>query len=156
VIGVNTAIYGREGSIGIGFAMPINRAKPLLEFVRSGGKSRQALPLGIQSIFISSRIAQALELPAESGYLIESVDPGSAAGEAGLRGATRQVAVGNYLVPWGGDYIVAVDGREITDRRVLSQALSLKQGGGKLTLTVIRGGQKIDVAVTLKSAAVRL
>lgn len=156
VIGVNTAIYGREGSIGIGFAMPINRAKPLLEFVRSGGKSRQALPLGIQSIFISSRIAQALELPAESGYLIESVDPGSAAGEAGLRGATRQVAVGNYLVPWGGDYIVAVDGREITDRRVLSQALSLKQGGGKLTLTVIRGGQKMDVAVTLKSAAVRL
>ena len=78
VIGVNTAIYGREGNIGIGFAMPINRAKPLLEFVRTGGKSRQALPLGVRSIFISGRIAQALELPAEAGYLIETVDPGSA------------------------------------------------------------------------------
>ena len=76
VIGVNTAIYGREGNIGIGFAMPINRAKPLLEFVRTGGKSRQALPLGVRSIFISGRIAQALELPAEAGYLIETVDPG--------------------------------------------------------------------------------
>jgi S1-C subfamily serine protease len=156
VIGVNTAIYGPGGNIGIGFAMPINRAKPLLEYVRSGGKSRQALELGVRSIFISGRIAQALELPAESGYLIESVDPGSAADEAGLRGATRQVAVGNYLIPWGGDFIIAVDGREVINRRVLSQALSLKRGGDTLTLTVIRGEQRMDVKVILKSAAAKL
>ena len=93
--------------------------------------------------------------PPQVGH-VTGVDPGSAADEAGLRGATRQVAVGNYLIPWGGDFIIAVDGREVTNRRVLNQALSLKQGGDTVKLTIIRGGQKMDVAVTLKSAAVRL
>ena len=89
VIGVNTAIYGPGGSIGIGFAMPIGRAKPLLEYIASGGKSRQPQPIGLRHMFLPDRAAEALHLPS-AGLLVTEVRSDSAAHEAGLRGATRE------------------------------------------------------------------
>ncbi len=155
VIGVNTAIYGPGGSIGIGFAMPIGRAKPLLQYIASGGKSRQAQPIGLRSQFLPQRYAEALDLPS-AGLLVTEVRRGSAAGEAGLQGATREVLLGNYVIPWGGDFIVAIEGREVTHQRALSQAMSLKQGGDTVRLKVIRGENEVDVDVVLKSAPARL
>ncbi len=155
VIGVNTAIYGSGGNIGIGFAMPISRALPLLEFERTGGKQRQAQAPGFRPAFLPDRLAQALKLPS-SGYLITEVEAGSAAAEAGLRGATREVAVGNYIIPWGGDFIIEVDGRKITHRQVLSQAMALKHGGDTLRLKIIREGREMDVELVLRSKALRL
>jgi S1-C subfamily serine protease len=153
VIGVNTAIYGQGGNIGIGFAMPISRAKPLLNYVLSDGASRPAEPIGFESAYLTSRFSKALELPDQPAYLVVDVDGGSAAAEAGLLGASREVQVGNYRVPWGGDVIIAVDGRTVSHRRVLSQALSLKSGGDTVVLTVIREGREMDVAVKLRSAS---
>jgi S1-C subfamily serine protease len=153
VIGVNTAIYGPGGNIGIGFAMPISRAKPLLEYVRS--KAPQPAPIGVESLFLSSRQAQALELPAQPGYLVVSVERGSAAAAAGVRGASREIIVGNYSIPWGGDYIIKVDGREVAHRRVLTQALSLKHGGDSVRLTVVRDGRETEVTVKLQNAPSR-
>jgi S1-C subfamily serine protease len=153
VIGVNTAIIGRGGSIGIGFAMPISRVKPLLKYVLSGGEAHQPEPIGIQSIFIPSRSARALDLPARAGFLIVEVAARSAGAEAGLRGAQREIIVGNSRIPWGGDFIIAVDGRRVTHRRVFTQVLSLKQGGDTLRLTVIRDGEEMDVTVKLRSAS---
>jgi len=155
VIGVNTAIYGKGGNIGIGFAMPISRARPLLEFVRSGGTARQPRHPGMRTRFLDARWARGLKLPA-TGYLTLEVQRGSAAAQAGVRGATREIVVGNYLIPWGGDYIIEVDGRPVTHPRVLSQAMSLKQGGDTLRLKVIRGGEEVELTLTLQSETMRL
>ena len=132
VIGVNTAIYGPGGNIGIGFAMPISRAIPLLEYERTGGKALQPKHPGMRTLFLSGRILRALGLPGEAGLLVTEVARGSAAAEAGLRPAQREVVVGNYLIPWGGDFITRIDGREVTNRSFLNQVLSLKHGGDTL------------------------
>ena len=154
-IGVNTAIYGPGGNIGIGFAVPIGRAQPLLEFVRSDGANKRPEHPGFTSVFLPTRLAQALELP-PGGYLVAEVEPTSAAAQAGLKGATREVQLGNYRIPWGGDYITAADGRKVTSRQMLQQVLSLKKGGDTLNLTVLREGEEIEVEIRLRSEGMRL
>ena len=73
VIGINTAIYGPNGgNVGIGFAMPINRAKAMLDDFRSGRKLAPAR-LGVSSLLVSGDLARALKLPESGGLLIQSV-----------------------------------------------------------------------------------
>ncbi len=155
VIGINTAIYGSQGSIGIGFAMPVSRARPLLEFVRSGGDAVKPQHPGFTSVYLSGRLASALKLP-PGGYLVQEVEPGSAAAAAGLRGATREVRLGNYVIPWGGDYIIEVDGRRVTNQRFFQQALGLKRGGDTVRLKVVRGAEEVEVELVLRAQAMRL
>lgn len=147
VIGVNTAIYGPGGNIGIGFAMPVSRAKALLRFVKGGAEPPQ--DLGIEGFFLTQRWSRALRLPT-AGYLVTEVVEGSVADAAGLRGASRDVVLGNYRIPWGGDLIVAVDGVEVTGRDRMGEALALKLAGDTVTLKLIRGGEEIQVDVTLR------
>jgi S1-C subfamily serine protease len=155
VIGINTAIYGPGGNIGIGFAMPIDRAKTMLTTLSTGGRVSRPV-LGITTSFLTPDFADAIGLPAQPGLLIQQVEPGSAADQAGLRGADREVAIGNYLVAVGGDYIIAVDGRPVSNRLVLTRVLEQKSGGDPLTLTIIRQGRRMDVRVTLGEAPQRL
>ena len=155
VIGVNTAIYGPGGNIGIGFAMPISRAKTLLEFVLSGGETMRPEPVGFQSVFLDPRFARALELP-PSGYLVTEVTRGSAAAKAGLRGADHEIILGNYRVPWGGDYIIEADGRRIASQRMLAQVLALKRAGDEVKLKVIREGKEVELTVELQAPGARL
>src|SRR5262249_24377624 len=122
VIGINTAIYGQQGSIGIGFAMPIGRAKAMLEEYQTSGKISRPT-LGIQTFYIAGDLAERLRLPAEGGLLIESVQRGSAADSGGLRGANSEVQVGNYLLRVGGDLIMAVDGQKIEDNNTLPRVM---------------------------------
>ncbi len=146
VIGVNTAIYGPSGNIGIGFAMPISRATGLLRFVKGGAQPPQ--DLGIEGLFLPERWSRALRLPS-TGYLVTDVGRGSAAESAGLRGADREVRAGNYRIPWGGDFIVAVDGVAISDRNKLREALALKLSGDTVLLTILRQGEELELAVKL-------
>ena len=155
VIGINTAIYGPGGNIGIGFAMPINRAKSMLTDLSSRGRVARPL-LGITTSFLSAEVAEALKMPAQPGLLIQQVEPGSAAGQAGLRGADREVAIGNYVVAIGGDYIVAVDGQPVVDRLTLTRVLERKKAGDPLNLTIVRGQRRMEVKVTLGEAPQRL
>ena len=147
VIGVNTAIYGPSGNIGIGFAMPINRAKALLRFVKGGAQPPQ--DMGVEGFFLTRRWSRALRLPT-TGYLITDVAKGSAAAATGLRGASREIIVGNYRVPWGGDVIIEVDGVPVTDKGTMQQALSLKLAGDRVTLRVLRGGGELELTLTLR------
>ena len=147
VIGINTAIYGPSGNIGIGFAMPVSRAKALLRFVKGGAEPPE--DLGIVGLFLSRRWSRALRLPT-TGYLVTEVEARSAADEAGIRGASREVVLGNYRIPWGGDLIIAVDGLEITDRNKMREALALKLAGDTVTLRVVRASQEVEVDVTLR------
>jgi S1-C subfamily serine protease len=149
VIGINTAIYGPSGgSVGIGFAMPINRAKRLLEDLKSGLHPAQP-SIGIRTRPIEGDWATALDFPASGGLLIDRVTPGSPAARAGLRGADRRVRVGNYLIDIGGDLITHVDGKPVQRADDVSRAATRKHAGETVELTVIRGGRSIKVNVTL-------
>ncbi|MBV9506048.1 MAG: trypsin-like peptidase domain-containing protein [Acidobacteriia bacterium] len=152
VIGINTAIYGSQGNIGVGFATPINRAKPMLEeFAQTGHISRPSL--GIRTVYLAGDLAQELDLPARGGLLIQSVEPGSAADAAGLRGPRRVVQVYNYSLGVGGDFILAVDGQAIEDTETLTRAFNRKRAGQVLNFTIFRTGKTQQVAVRLGEAS---
>jgi S1-C subfamily serine protease len=151
VIGINTAIYG-QGNVGIGFAMPINRAKVMLTEFQARG--RVAVPwLGVREVWVSGDLAEMLDLPAKGGLLIQEIENGSPAEEAGLRGPRRQVMVGGaYPVNIGGDLIVAVEGQPVDGADALRRAMNKKRAGDQLTLTVYRSGHNVDVKVKLGEA----
>jgi S1-C subfamily serine protease len=151
VIGINTAIYGQQGSIGIGFAMPVARAKSMLEEYQSSGKVSRPT-LGIETVYVAGDLADMLRLPVEGGLLIEAVTPGSAAEAAGLRGPTGRVRVGMYVLGIGGDLIMEVDGQPIQDNDTLPRLLSRKRGGDSMEFTVFRGGRQSRVRVKLGEA----
>jgi S1-C subfamily serine protease len=151
VIGINTAIYGPQGNIGLGFAMPINRAKPMLEeYAQTGHISRPSL--GITTVFVTGDLAEQLELPSQGGLLIQSVERGSAAEESGLRGPRRRVLVGNYPLGIGGDLIMAVEGQPVEGTESLQRALNRKKAGQTLNLTIHRNGRSQPIAVRLGEA----
>jgi S1-C subfamily serine protease len=148
VIGINTAIYGQQGNIGIGFALPINRAKAMLdEFQAKGHVTRPYV--GIQTYYISGDVADELGLPNEGGLLIQRVEGGSPAAEAGLRGPTRRAIVGAYPIGIGGDFIIAIGGQPVESNDSLQRILSRKRVGDALDLTVYRNGrtQRVEVKV---------
>ena len=103
IIGVNTLIFTPSGgSVGIGFAIPINTVKFILgDLVRYGRPKRPWL--GISSLEVGPELAQALNLPVKSGVLIAEVVPGGPADRAGLHGGSRAVVVGRMRVPAGGE-----------------------------------------------------
>jgi S1-C subfamily serine protease len=152
VIGINTAIYGPQGNIGLGFAMPINRAKAMLDTFASRGRVTRPW-LGIAAVYVTGDLAEMLELPAEGGLLIQTVERGSAAAEAGLRGYRQVVIVGGYQrLGVGGDLIVAIDGTRPQSNDSLRRALDRKRAGDVLELTIYRAGQTRKVRVTLGEA----
>jgi S1-C subfamily serine protease len=154
VIGINTAIYTPSGgSIGIGFAMPINRAKSMLEAIRTGkGVAQPAGPIGISIMYLSGDYAEALRLPSSGGLLVQEVRRGSPAAEAGLHGGIRDVVLGGTEITTGGDLITAVEGKAVNARDALARALSRKHAGETLDLTVLRDGRTVDIKVTLSEA----
>jgi S1-C subfamily serine protease len=156
VMGINTAIYSPSGegggNIGIGFAMPINRAKTMLIDYQAG--RRYAPPrLGIVSVYLGGDYAAALELPSDGGLLIQSVVAGSAAARAGLRGGNEPIRIGNLELNVGGDFIVGIEGRPVDRQDALTQALARKRAGDKLQLTIFRHGRTTTVTVTLGASA---
>lgn len=156
VVGINTFILSQSGgNIGIGFAVPINRAKAMLSDLESRGRVSRPM-LGVTTIFIPAEFAEALGLPARSGLLIQQVEPGSAADQAGLREATREVVVGNDVILVGGDFIVEVDGQPVSNRTVLTRSMERKKAGDPLRLTIFRGRRQLTVTVTLGEAPQRL
>jgi putative serine protease PepD len=158
VIGINTAIYnpqsgnGEAGNIGIGFAIPINRAKEkLAEFRATGHISHPVLGVS-QVVLVQGDLAQELNLPSSGGLLIQSIDEGSPAASAGLRGPNQVALVGMYRLGIGGDLIVAIDGQPVEGQDALQRALNQKRPGDQMVLTVFRGARNVRVPVTLGSA----
>jgi len=151
VIGVNTAIYGPSGNIGIGFAMPINTAKRMLEDYRAGRSFGQPF-LGINYFRVSGALAEAINLPREGGALIYQVVPGSPAARAGLRGSQRVVILNNQEVPIGGDLILSIDGEAITADDSLGRLLGRHRPGDSIEIEIFRDGQRMTITATVGSA----
>jgi S1-C subfamily serine protease len=154
VIGINTAIYGPNGSqgnVGIGFALPINRAKTMLGDYSAGKKFGRAR-FGANSVFIMGDLAEALKLPASGGLLLQEISRGSAAEEAGLRGYSDVVRVGNARLGVGGDFITAIDGKPVTESDSLARVVARKRPGDIVDLTIYRNRRTLNVKVKLGEA----
>jgi S1-C subfamily serine protease len=148
VIGINSQIAtaGVPGSVGIGFAVPVNTAKQVFPQLEKNGKIDRPY-LGITSARITPEIAKALKLPTGQGALVQDVVPGGPAAKAGIRGGSA--AVDGTGLKAGGDLIVAIDGRPVNNPNDVAAAISNKKPGDKVTIKLIRGGKTIEVTVTL-------
>jgi S1-C subfamily serine protease len=153
VIGVTTLIAsaGADQSAGIGFAIPINTAKAVIDdFARYGRVRRPTLD--VETLPIGPDIAEQIGLPADYGILIERTLPGGAAEKAGLHGGNQRLYQGNTPVMLGGDLIVEFDGREIQTPQDLQAALNVHRAGDVVTVTAFRGQKRMTFKVTLGDA----
>ena len=137
VVGINTAIYSRSGgSHGVGFAIPSNMVKLIVDSAVAGHKLERPW-LGARLDGLTRDVAEALGLPRVSGALVVRVFAKSPAAEAGL--AT-------------GDVIVAVDEYEVADARAVNYRLTTRGIGNSVRLDVIRKGHKLTLPVALRAA----
>jgi S1-C subfamily serine protease len=153
VIGINTMILtgGVEQSAGIGFAIPINTAKAVLDDLVHLGRVRRP-EMGVRTIPIGPELADQLGLAAGSGLLVVEVVPGSAADHAGLHGGTQRAYLGNTPIMIGGDLLVAIEGQPIEDQQDLSHIMQNHRSGDTVTVTVYRGKKRMDFKVVLGEA----
>jgi len=155
VIGITTMIAsnGAEQSSGVGFAIPINTAKAVLDdFAKYGRVRRPTLDVVTLPIPINPEIASELGLPSDYGVLIQRALPGGAAERAGLRGGDQKAYLGNIPVNLGGDLIVAIDGRQITTPQDIANVMNSHHAGDTVKVTVYRGQKRLDVEVMLGDA----
>src|SRR5260370_39086979 len=152
VIGINTMIASNVGqNAGIGFAIPINTAKAVLNDLLTIGRVRRPA-LGVLTLPISPDIASDLGLVSDYGLLIVRVTPGGAAERAGLRGGTERAYLGNMPIMIGGDLIVMIDGQEVREQQDLAQIMNNHRAGDAVKVTIYRGKRKMDLNVTLGEA----
>jgi S1-C subfamily serine protease len=152
VIGINTMILSSVGqNAGIGFAIPINTAKAVLNDLMTVGRVRRPA-LGVRTIPISAELANEIGLAADYGLLIVQVVPGAAAEQAGLRGGTERAYLGNVPIMLGGDLIVAIDGEKVEDGQGLAEIMNNHRAGDTVRVTIYRGKRKMDVNVALGEA----
>lgn len=134
VIGINTAIYSPNGgSVGIGFAIPSNLAKPLLAQLKETGKIDRGW-LGVALQPITPEISEGLGLTDDKGALVASVEPDSPAAKAGLK---------------SGDVVQTVNGAKISSAKDLARAVAMIAPGKAADLGVWRSGQSRKVSVTV-------
>jgi S1-C subfamily serine protease len=148
VIGINSQIAtgGGQGSVGIGFAVPIDTAKSLLPQLRKGEDIERAY-LGVRMATVTGDLADELDLAQDSGALVESVEDGGPAEAAGLRASVRDDLSGDITEP--GDLIVSADGEPVTSADDVVAAVAGKKPGDVLELEFYRGGDKRTVQVDL-------
>jgi S1-C subfamily serine protease len=153
VIGINSMIAtgGSNQSAGIGFAIPINTAKAVLNDLITLGSVRRP-SLGIASLPIGPELAQEIGLPANYGVLIVKVTPGGAAEKAGLKGGSERAYLGATPILIGGDLIVAIDNDPIGDQQDLANAMNKHRSGDRVFVTIYRGNRKMNVPVILGEA----
>jgi S1-C subfamily serine protease len=152
MIGINTQIVSPSGaSSGVGFAIPVNTIRRVVaDLIKEGRVVRPWF--GVEGYAVTDDFAEVLGLPVKSGILVARVRKGSSAENAGIRGASRAIAVYNERVLVGGDIIVAVDNKPITSPDELRLALEPKKPGETIKVTIYRQQTKMDLNVLLVEA----
>jgi S1-C subfamily serine protease len=152
VIGINTMIASSVGqSAGIGFAIPVNTAKAVVNDLVTLGRVRRPA-LGVRTIPIDPEIAEELGLAADYGLLIVQAVPGGSADRAGLRGGSERAYLGNTPIMVGGALIVAIGEEKIESQQVLAQVMNRHRAGDTIKVTIFRGKKKLELAVELGEA----
>ncbi len=138
LIGVNSAIFSKSGgSVGIGFAIPVNMVKVVVAAAKGGGQKVRRPWLGASLQSVSKEIADSIGLDRPVGALVADVVEGGPAASAGVK---------------RGDVIVAVDGQAVDDPEGLGYRLGTKTLGGGSQLDLLRAGRKTQVSIKLTPA----
>jgi S1-C subfamily serine protease len=156
IIGVNTAIFSpSQASAGIGFAVPVDTVRRVVPALIERGYYPHPW-LGIRTIWTltperSAILREAgMDIPVENGLLVVEVTGDSPAGQAGIQGGDRQVRIGGYVLPVGGDILTAIDGQPIKSDRDLLRYLDIETAVGQtVNVTVYRDGAEVTLPVTL-------
>ncbi len=147
MIGINSQILSRSGgSVGVGFAIPVNIAKRVVPQLIQFGEVRRP-KLGVDGVSVQKLQDQGLELPIAKGLLLRAVGIGSPASVAGLRGLSRDGS-GQVVM---GDIITSIDGQAIGDLDDLYRFLDKKQIGDTVQAEVFRNGRNLTIPVKLTS-----
>jgi S1-C subfamily serine protease len=149
IVGINSAIISPTGgSVGIGFAIPVNTAKRVIpELTAKGYVTYPYIGATIQSLI--PEMAKYLKLKIERGAMILEVVKDGPADKAGLKGGNQKVQVGNMIVLVGGDIVVKVDQKEVKTNDELIRYIREKKPGDTILLKVFRKDSLIDIKVTL-------
>jgi len=149
IIGINSAIISPSGgSVGIGFAIPVNTAKKIIpELISKGYVSYPWIGATIQTLI--PEVAKYLKLKIDRGAMIAEAVKGGPAEKAGLKGGNQRVEVGNMVVTIGGDVVVKADQHDVKTSDELIHYIREKKPGDAIVLKVLRNGAFNDVKVTL-------
>ena len=134
VIGINSQILSPSGgNVGIGFAIPSEQAKPIIDTLKSGGSVQRGY-LGVRLQPIDENLAVALGIPKNTGEMIASVEPGEPGDKAGIK---------------EGDVVTKVNGKTVNPEDTLSYIVGNTAPGSRVPLEVYRNGQKISLTATV-------
>jgi S1-C subfamily serine protease len=155
VIGINSQIRtggdgtgaSSGGSVGIGFAVPIDTAKRIVPQLKSAGRVDRGY-LGIETRTID-RSLDDLDLPVDSGALVQRVTPGGPADEAGIRGGDVTAQLDGEPITVGGDIITAIDGKRVRTSQDVAADVTGKRAGDRVKVELLRDGKKRTVEVRL-------
>jgi len=151
MIGINTMIYSPSGgSVGIGFAVPVDTARRVVpDLIQYGRVRRGWIDIVPRQIF--EQLVQYADLPVSAGVLVSEVVPGGNADQAGIKGGTKSNAVryGSTVIYLGGDIIVEVDGTKVASLANLYEALEDNKPGEKVNVVYMRGKKRHETSVVL-------
>jgi S1-C subfamily serine protease len=149
MIGINTMIYSPSGgSVGIGFAVPVNTAKRVVSEIMQHGRVRRGwIDATVVQIFPS--LVRYARLPVSSGLLVSRTRRSGLAERAGLRQGAEPVQYGRSVIYLGGDIITAVNGMKTNTLADLYSSLEASRPGDTVKIEIIRGGNTITLDVTL-------
>jgi S1-C subfamily serine protease len=148
VIGINSQIAtaGGGGSIGIGFAVPIDKAKKIVDELKKSGKIQHAY-LGVTGADLSAALAKSLNLPTDKGVLVQgSRGP---AKDAGIKGGDTEVTIGGNTLLLGGDVLVELGGKQVESMKDVITLVDSKKPGDELDAKIFRGSKTRTVKVKL-------
>lgn len=145
MIGINSQILSPAGgSVGVGFAIPVNTARRIVSQLIQYGEVKRA-KIGADLVSVAGLLDQGINLPIDSGLVVRTVQPGTTAAAAGLRGISRNMS-GNIML---GDVILTIDGQKLNDNDDLDRYLDKKQIGDTIQLGVFRAGNTTTIPVKL-------
>jgi S1-C subfamily serine protease len=144
VVGLTTAIL--PDAQGIGFAIPVSLVKSVTHDLLANGHVVRPW-VGIQGALVAQPLRELLRAPMPMGLLVEVVEPGSPAALAGMRGGDLDMVVGGQPFLIGGDVVTAINGVAVTEPVALAATLASLKVGGRVTMSVARGGEVRDLDV---------
>jgi S1-C subfamily serine protease len=150
VIGINSQIAtggSGSGSVGIGFAVPIDAAKQIIPDLKQSGRVDRGY-LGIASVTVDKTLKD-LNLPVDHGALVQSVAAGGPADKAGIRAGDLPATLDNHPIQLGGDIITRIAGKEIRTKDDLQAAVADRKSGDRVKVTLWRASKVRTVEVTL-------
>ncbi len=153
VIGINTAIFSLSGGYqGIGFSIPVNRAKAVaIQLITTG---KYAKPwIGISGLNLNPELGKILNISLETGVLVVETFPGSPARKSGIKGGHTNLIIGNLSFAVGGDIILAINDEKIGKMDDLVKVINRYQIGDTVKVKLWREGKHIEIPLVLESSS---